>query len=325
MFCSIIIPTIGRDTLERAVLSILNQDFENAKFEVIIVNDSGAALPIRDYHTKSQVRILNTYRRERSFARNSGAAMAKGDYLIFLDDDDWLLPGALGSFWELAKRYQDAVWLYGGIRIVDEKENCLAELNSGLMGNCFAQIMGGAWAPIQASMIKSQAFFQVGGFNPQIIGTEDEDLCRRLALFGEFANTQDVIGCLFRGQVWSTSTNYLRAPEDTKYSRDLVLSQPGAFNRLLRSSPDSYWYGRICRVYMSTVGWNLRHNRVTTAFSRFSHCLAAFVRSGWRTITPDFWKGLRAQHAPGALHFVMQEYENKKPNDTCSKIKEGQI
>jgi hypothetical protein len=87
----------------------------------------------------------------------------------------------------------------------------------------------------------------------------------------------------------------------------------------------SYVISQIGRVNLSTVGWNLRHNRVTTAFSRFSHCLAAFVRSGWRTITPDFWKGLRAQHAPGALHFVMQEYENKKPDEDYSKLNEGQI
>jgi glycosyltransferase involved in cell wall biosynthesis len=323
-FCSVIIPTIGRDTLDRAVLSVLGQDFPKSGFEVIVVNDSGSALTSRDWHSASQVRILNTYRRERSFARNCGAAIAKGDYLAFLDDDDWLLPGAIDSFRELANRHPNADWLYGGIRIVDENNHCLAELNSGLQGNCLAQIVGGAWAPIQASLVKSQAFFEVGGFNPKIIGTEDEDLCRRIAYHGEFGNTTAVIACLFRGQDWATSTNYLRAPGDTRYSRDLVLSAPGAFSRLLRSSPNSYWSGRICRVYMSTVGWNLKHSKPLTALSRALFGSAAFIGSGLRVLSPDFWRGFKASHAPGTLHFVMQDYENRKQQETCCVLEEGE-
>src|SRR5919108_3058002 len=94
IFCSIIIPTIGRSTLDRSVLSVLDQDFTQADFEVIVVNDSGQPLPEAGWHHSAQVHIINTNRRERSFARNSGAAIARGDYLGFLDDDDWLLQGA---------------------------------------------------------------------------------------------------------------------------------------------------------------------------------------------------------------------------------------
>jgi glycosyltransferase involved in cell wall biosynthesis len=314
MFCSVIIPTIGRSSLDHAVKSVLEQNFPQEDFEIIIVNDSGLALPDSDWHSASQVRILNTNRRERSYARNAGAAIAVGDYLIFLDDDDWLLPGALKSFWQLASQDSEAVWLYGGIRVVDELGSIMAELNSGCKGSCFAQIMGGAWAPLQASMLQARAFFEVGGFNPSICGTEDEDLCRRLAYYGKFANTPDVVACLFRGPVWNTSTNYLRAPQDTKYSRDLLLAAPGAFNRLMRSSPDSYWSGRICRVYLSTVGWNLKNNKYTTAISRALFCSAAFIGAGLRVLSPNFWEGLTADHVPGTLHFVMQAYENSHPH-----------
>jgi len=48
MFCSTIIPTIGRATLARAVQSVLEQDFTAADYEVIIVNDSGKPLPADD-------------------------------------------------------------------------------------------------------------------------------------------------------------------------------------------------------------------------------------------------------------------------------------
>ncbi|MFU8773699.1 MAG: hypothetical protein ACNA8H_14930 [Anaerolineales bacterium] len=150
-------------------------------------------------------------------------------------------------------------------------------MNSGLQGNCFAQIMGGAWAPIQASFIKTGSFFQVGGFNPFICGTEDEDLCRRIAFSGDFSSMPAVVACLFRGSTWNTSTNYLRAPSDTKMSRDNVLAQPGAFKRLLVSARTAYWYGRICRVYLSTVSWNLHSKKFFSAASRAMSFLVALA------------------------------------------------
>ena len=309
-FCSYIIPTIGRESLKTAVNSVLEQDFEYG-FEVIVVNDSGSPLPEADWQQLPNVRILNTNKRERSFARNAGAAIAKGSYLAFLDDDDWILPGALESFQQLSVQQPQALWLYGGIRIVDEQLSTLAEINSGLNGNCFAQIMGGAWAPIQASMIATRAFFEIGGFSPFICGTEDEDLCRRTALHGEFANTSKILACLYRGRAWNTSTNYLRGPEDTKYSRDLILSQPGVFQRLMSSADSKYWFGRVLRVYLSTVSWNLKKKRFSTAASRTLYSLAVLSLSLRHAFSAEYWQGVRAEHVPQSLHFVIKEYEQR--------------
>ena len=46
MFCSTIIPTIGRPSLSRAVCSVLDQEFSHDDFEVIVVSDSRKPLPI---------------------------------------------------------------------------------------------------------------------------------------------------------------------------------------------------------------------------------------------------------------------------------------
>ena len=317
MFFSYIIPTIGRESLDFAVKSVLSQDFYLAEFEVIVVNDSGNRLSKAEWHQSPKVRIIDTYKCERCFARNSGAAVATGKYLAFLDDDDWILPGALEEFWHLADKFPDAVWLYGGMQVVDEKGRILSEVNSGLTGDCFAQIMGGAWVPIQASLVQAKTFFEIGGFNPSILGTEDEDLCRRTAYLGEFANTSHVVACLYRGETWHTSTNYLRAPEDVKFSRDLILSKPNVLRQLLASADSSYWYGRIERVYLSTVVWNLKKRRIFKAISRLLHSLAFFGLSMKYVFMPDYWNGLRADHVPDSLHFIMKQAyeENASPND----------
>ncbi|HSV86062.1 MAG TPA: glycosyltransferase family A protein [Levilinea sp.] len=311
MFCTYIIPTIGRASLDIAVNSVLNQDFSLADFEVVVVNDSGQPLAKRAWSHPARVRVIDTNRSERSYARNAGAAIARGEYLAFLDDDDWILPGALQDFWQLAQQNNKAAWLYGGIRIVDEAGKVLGEINSQLSGNCFAQFMGGSWAPLQSSMIRADAFFAVGAFNPHITGTEDEDLTRRVAYYGSFANTPKTVACLLRGPSWSTTTNYLRGPQDTKYSRDLILANPGAFRRLWASANSSYWRGRMLRVYASTISWNLKRKRILNALSRALYTLAGWVLSLPFIISPRFWQGFRAEHVPHTLHFVIQDYERK--------------
>jgi glycosyltransferase involved in cell wall biosynthesis len=310
-FLTCIVPTIGRPSLTRAVKSVLNSDFRDAPVEVVVVNDSGKSLPPADWQSSERVRILHTNQRERCFARNAGAAIATGKYLSFLDDDDWLLPTALAQFWELSKKYPDAVWLYGGIQIVDEEGTCLAEMNSGLNGNCFAQIMGGAWAPIQSSCIRSDAFFASGGYRTDILGTEDLDLCRRIALRGHFANSPHSVACLFRGVSWDTSTNYLRAPADTKASRDDLLDEPEAFQQFVRSADFGYWYGRMLRVYLSTVSWNLQQQRYLRALNRVFYVLAAIFISGRYLFAHEYWDGVRAHHAPNTLHHFMNSLEEK--------------
>lgn len=311
VFCSIIVPTIGRSSLNRAIFSILDQELDQADFEVIVVNDSGQPLTDFEWTDSPRVRVLNTNRRERSYARNSGAAVARGKYLAFMDDDDWYLSGAFQEFWRMAGLEPQAVWLYGGIRIVDEKGDCLAEINSGLRGNSFAQVMGGAWAPLQSSLIHAQRFFQSGGFDPAICGTEDEDLCRKLAYLGDFANTPATVACLFRGQNWNTSTNYLRAPEDRRVSRDHVLAEQKSFTRLINSADSSYWSGRICRIYFSLFTWHLKKKRFFAALSRGLYGSAGFFRSGIAILKPAFWNGFQAHHVPNTLHFVMEAYEKQ--------------
>jgi len=296
--------------LTRAVHSVLEQTLTEAPFEVIVVNDSGRPLPPADWQQDKRVHILNTNQRERCVARNAGAALAKGNYIGFLDDDDWLLPVALAHFWQLAQAAPEAAWLYGTIQIINEATGaCLAEVNSGLNGNCFAQIMGGAWAPIQTSLIRNQTFFEVGGYNPMIIGTEDLDLCRRVAYRGDFAHTQAPIACLSRGDSWETSTNYGRAPADTLWSRNNVLAESGAFTRLLESAGTAYWYGRIVRVYLSTIRWNWQQKQLAAALSRTLFTLTAILYAGRHLLSGQFWQGVKAHHVPDSLHFIVKALE----------------
>lgn len=72
---SVIIPTIGRDSLVRAVESVLEQVIPSASLNVVVVNDSGLSLRAADRQSSTQVSIVTTSRREPSVARNRRAAV----------------------------------------------------------------------------------------------------------------------------------------------------------------------------------------------------------------------------------------------------------
>jgi GT2 family glycosyltransferase len=294
MFCSTIIPTVGRPSLERAVSSILEQDFPPEECEVIVVNDSGEPLEPNEWKSSPRVRVIATQRRERSVARNAGAALAQGSYLHFLDDDDWLLPGALAAFQALARRSPGADWLYGVSRLVDRQGGDLIELRHGLAGNGFVQVMSGEWVPLQSSLVRAGAFFKVGGFNPAITGPEDVDLCRRIALAGDLAGMEAPAACIGMGSQGST-TDYARSPALSRLAREQILETPGVFARMrasarLAGAPE--WRGRMARIYLTSAAWNLGRGRVLRALSRASFFLAALGLSGTGLLSPAYWGAL---------------------------------
>src|SRR5690242_6377540 len=119
ILCSTIIPTINRPTLTRAVESALEQNIAPGRHELIVVNNSGDLLPQEHWQTSPNVTIVNTNRTKISFTHNVGAAVAKGKFLHFLHDDDYLLPGGLKALLDAAQT-SDSLWIYGALNRIDD-------------------------------------------------------------------------------------------------------------------------------------------------------------------------------------------------------------
>jgi len=290
MFCSTIIATIDRSTLTRAVNSVIDQDFLAEDFEVIVVNDSGNPLAASRWQESKLVTIISTQKRERSVARNTGAALARGRYLHFLDDDDWLLPGALQALWELSKKSENE-WLYGRTQLVDRTGGELIQLEHGLRGNCFTQIMAGEWIPLQSSLVRSDLFFRIGGFSPSLSGPEDIDLCRRFALHGDFYNIPQMVACIEMGSETST-TDYDHSLVTARTSRELILDQPDSFKRLRSSARSSCLTGRMVRIYLTSAVWNIEHRNLTKAISRMAFATFSFLNSGRSLFKLNYWRAI---------------------------------
>ena len=92
---SIIIPVYNVDKyVSRCIDSILHQTYQN--FEILLINDGSTddSGIICDYYAKKDIRIRTIHQNNQgvSAARNVGLAYAKGDYIGFVDPDDWVSP-----------------------------------------------------------------------------------------------------------------------------------------------------------------------------------------------------------------------------------------
>lgn len=94
---SIIVPIYNaQKTIERCIDSILNQDFSD--FELILIDDGSkdnSGKICDTYVGKDQrVRVIHKENSGVSASRNLALREAKGEYLQFLDADDWITPNA---------------------------------------------------------------------------------------------------------------------------------------------------------------------------------------------------------------------------------------
>lgn len=119
MLCSIIIPTLSRHTLSQAIESILRQPISANEIEIIIVNDSGKQLDLGCYESHPNIVIVNSNRSGLGHACNTGASIARGEYLQFLHDDDYLLDNGLIAL--LTAAFSGGCkWVIGSAIIVDD-------------------------------------------------------------------------------------------------------------------------------------------------------------------------------------------------------------
>lgn len=95
LLVSIIIPAYNVEKyIEKCITSILEQTYTN--IEVIIVNDGSTdnTDEIIDYISQndSRIRVINKKNAGVSAARNIGIEISTGDYLVFVDGDDYIAP-----------------------------------------------------------------------------------------------------------------------------------------------------------------------------------------------------------------------------------------
>jgi glycosyltransferase involved in cell wall biosynthesis len=196
------LPTCNREEyLDRAARSLLAQDYPADRFEIIVVDNGsadGTLARVRSLAQEAKGKVNLTYAREDRpglvFGRHTGAALAKGEILLFGDDDavfdgNWISAvvdvylshpevAAVGTRIEVRWDLPPQAWVHsyeGVLGKLDYGSKTIVQIGLHVNGGSFA--------------IRKDILRQVHGFNPgqrgdYIVGDSETGLCRKLASAG---------------------------------------------------------------------------------------------------------------------------------------------
>lgn len=126
---SVIIPMYNVEKhIEKCILSVYNQNLNEGDFEIILVDDESPdnSVNIAKKVTEnfSNVSIISQKNKGLGGARNTGIENASGEYLLFLDSDDYYLKNTLTPILNISDKYNLDILEFGA-QFVNEKEEVL--------------------------------------------------------------------------------------------------------------------------------------------------------------------------------------------------------
>jgi len=262
---SIIIPAYNQAAfLGRAIGSALSQTHPDV--EVIVVDDGSTdntaevAAPFGGHPNFKYVRQENT---GLPGARNRGLAEAVGDYVCFLDSDDYFAPEKVARQAQRLDENPELGFVYCDIVTVDLHDKPVAEQFSvgkvarALSGNIFQSLMLGGYFPPHTVMIRRSILSELGGFDPELGGHADYELWLRVSAAGHKACYQDEPLAFYRTHPDSMSKDNLHMNETRVATfRKIARQHPDTFaegmNRLQQTAADFYHANQLLRA--STLG-----------------------------------------------------------------------
>ena len=195
MLITVVIPTRNRlALLHEAIESVERQS--PAHWEAIVVDDASEDGTRQWLADRADDRVRPVYLErhlERSAARNRGLALARGELVLFLDDDDRLLPSALEQLASALRRAPRAVAAIGARIEFDEEGNRrrLPHARRPSVRAIWPDVLA-AWQP-GWFLVTGQCLFRVGalrtigGWNEELVVGEDQEIQLRLSRLGPSA------------------------------------------------------------------------------------------------------------------------------------------
>ena len=176
---SVIIPCYNcGKTIDQTVKSIEKQSWSN--IDLIIVNDgSDDDYTIKILPNFTNARIINQKNSGLSSARNKGITNAKGNYVFFLDADDWIEVDTISKMMEFMKKSNSNV-IFSDTILEGERQG-LRKNNYNFFEQLFVNHIP------YCLLIEKELFKKVGNYDEEMkVGYEDWEFNIRLAKAGFF-------------------------------------------------------------------------------------------------------------------------------------------
>ena len=202
---SVIIPVFNRiGTIGRAIDSILNQSFQG-KIEIIVSDDGstdGTIEYIKDNYLNRVVLLEKTVNEQgASAARNRGIKVANGEYVCFLDSDDFYKRNFIEDLYSVIRSDESLGYVFCKINRLEKHDGqCVESLWSRLHLDCLARKYHVLYASYCIHtigiMISKNILDEVGFFDTSLRVGEDSDMWIRISEVSKGAFV-DVVGSVY--------------------------------------------------------------------------------------------------------------------------------
>jgi glycosyltransferase involved in cell wall biosynthesis len=180
---SVIIPCYRQaHYLGDAIQSVLAQTYRHV--ELIVVNDGSPDNTAEVAASYDGLKYIRQRNLGLSTARNTGLQASAGDYIVFLDADDRLLPDALKTGVDALRAFPECAFVYGFCEFINHEGSPIpTPPHVSIVNDHYRALLqdNHIWTP-GAAMFRRTVFSRVKGFDPALFrGCEDLDLYLRIA------------------------------------------------------------------------------------------------------------------------------------------------
>lgn len=203
-FCSVMIPIFNRTKfLTQALESVLSQNFEKQALQICIVDNSTQEIEWNSILDKYELGRVEIFKNEKHLPGtvnfNHLIALAKGEWVHILHDDDWILPGFYQTIEKYADRYPAASLIATRSFGVDE-QGVIEWLTPRLrdLENCGNDAHDFYYqTPIQCPgvVVKRNFYENHGGFRLDMDFVSDCEMWARAVSMGGGVITPEILAC----------------------------------------------------------------------------------------------------------------------------------
>ncbi|HEY0317897.1 MAG TPA: glycosyltransferase [Solirubrobacterales bacterium] len=223
---SVVIPVYqGADTIAEAIDSALSQ---HPPAHEVIVCDDGSTDALEQSLTRfaGKIGLVQQARTGVSAARNAACRQASGEFVLFLDADDVLLPGKLAALVQLGQRRPDLDILCTDIYFEREGQRAgrfgeanpfpWQEQRQVALERCF----------VAQPSVRRSRLLEVGGFDESLRTAEDWDCLLRLVLDGSMVGLHDEPLAVYRINAGSLTSSRADTFRDRARVLEKALANP---------------------------------------------------------------------------------------------------
>lgn len=259
---SVVIPAYNAAwCVGRAVESVLAQDY--CDYELIVVDDgSQDETPKVLAGYGNAIRIVRKANGGLSSARNAGIHAAQGEYVAFLDADDWWLATKLARQVTLMEAKPGVVFCSTAATVQTPDGHTLNEWRCTKAEGCVLEQIFHANATVAGSgstvMARRKALLATGGFDETLRSLEDIDMWMRLATLGDYACIEDALAVILKHPVsMSKNLDVMRTSAMAVMKKNRQLLPP--------DKRGTFWRQSYAGMLADYAKWEYRQGRTWMA------------------------------------------------------------